>query len=134
MPHNLGSNFLFKFLPLVHYNIWLCHFHKNTFLGADLITFAKKVQWISKLVSNKVAPMLPCPNFQANLNWLIVGFPTGRNFLVPRDNGTEVPSLSRDKGTTGQAKLFCPGTKGQRNVPSQNTSGYYWKRLSRIFQ
>ena len=25
--------------------------------------------------------------------------------------------LSRDKGTAGQAKLFCPGTKGQHFVP-----------------
>jgi hypothetical protein len=24
-------------------------------------------------------------------------------------------SLSRDKGTAGQPKLFCPGTKGQRD-------------------
>ena len=41
---------------------------------------------------------------------------------VPGRPGTEefVPGhlllpLSRDKGTPGQAKLFCPGTKGQRD-------------------
>ena len=33
-----------------------------------------------------------------------VAFPTGRDSETFRDNGTEVPSLSRDKGTTGQAK------------------------------
>ena len=43
--------------------------------------------------------------------WL--GFPTGRDSLVPRDKGTEVFSLSRDKGTMGQKFLHCPGTKGQ---------------------
>ena len=33
-----------------------------------------------------------------------LAFPTGRDSETFRDNGTEVPSLSRDKGTTGQAK------------------------------
>ena len=42
-----------------------------------------------------------------------LGFPTWQDFLVPQDKGTEVPSLSRDKGTTGQKSLLCPGTKGQ---------------------
>ena len=41
----------------------------------------------------------------------VLGFPTGRDFLVPQDKGTEVPSLSRDKGTMGQKFLHCPGTK-----------------------
>ena len=31
-------------------------------------------------------------------------FPTGRDSVTFRDKGTEAPSLSRDKGTTGQAK------------------------------
>ena len=44
-----------------------------------------------------------------------LGFPTGRDFLVSRDKGTEVFLLSRDKGTTGQMSLHCPGTKGQRD-------------------
>ena len=47
-----------------------------------------------------------------------LGFPAGRNFLVLRDKGTEVPSLSQDKGTTGQwdngtRSLLCSGTMGQ---------------------
>ena len=34
-----------------------------------------------------------------------------QNFFVPgqKDNGTEVPSLSRDKGKTGQAKNLAKG-------------------------
>ena len=36
-------------------------------------------------------------------------FPTGRDSETFRDNGTEVPSLSRDKGTTGQAKNLTKG-------------------------
>ena len=38
-----------------------------------------------------------------------VGFPTGRDSATFRDNGTEVSSLSRDKGTTGQAKNLTKG-------------------------
>ena len=34
----------------------------------------------------------------------ILGFPTGRDSATFWDKGTEVPSLSRDKGTTGQAQ------------------------------
>ena len=33
-----------------------------------------------------------------------LGFPTGRDSATFWDNRTEVPSLSRDKGTTVQAK------------------------------
>ena len=37
-----------------------------------------------------------------------------QNFFVPgqRDNGTEVPLLSRDKGTTGQAQNLAKGRDG----------------------
>ena len=38
-----------------------------------------------------------------------VGFPTGRDSATFRDTGTKVPSLSRDKGTTGQAKNLAKG-------------------------
>ena len=42
-------------------------------------------------------------------------------FIVPgqRDNGTEVPLLSRDKGTTGQAQNLSTG----RDRPGQPKSG-----------
>ena len=64
--------------------------------------------------------------------------------FVPGRPGTEefVPGqllwpLSRDKGTAGQAKLFCPGTKGQRDVPSRGKpslqSIYYGVEYFSIF-
>ena len=46
-------------------------------------------------------------------------FPTGRDSETFRDNGTEVPSLSRDKGTTGQAKNLAKGRDG----PGQPKTG-----------
>ena len=36
-------------------------------------------------------------------------------FLIHFVPGHLLLPLSRDKGTAGQAKLFCPGTKGQRD-------------------
>ena len=41
-----------------------------------------------------------------------VAFPTGRDSATFRDKGTEVPSLSRDKGTTGQAQNLATGRDG----------------------
>ena len=41
-----------------------------------------------------------------------VGFPTGRDGATFWDKGTEVPSLSRDKGTTGQAQNLATGRDG----------------------
>ena len=43
---------------------------------------------------------------------LKLAFPTGRDSATFRDKGTEVPSLSRDKGTTGQAKNLAKGRDG----------------------
>ena len=48
-----------------------------------------------------------------------VGFPTGRDSATFRDKGTEVPSLSRDKGTMGQAQNLAKGRDG----PGQLKSG-----------
>ena len=42
---------------------------------------------------------------------LLVGFPTGRDSTTFRDNGTEVSSLSRDKGTMGQAQNLATERK-----------------------
>ena len=39
-------------------------------------------------------------------------FPTGRDSATFWDKGTEVPSLSRDKGTTGQAQNLATGWDG----------------------
>ena len=38
-----------------------------------------------------------------------LGFPTGRDGATLRDKGTEIPSLSQDKGTTGQAQNLAKG-------------------------
>ena len=44
--------------------------------------------------------------------WSTVAFPTGRDSETFRDNGTDIPSLSWDKGTTGQAKNLAKGRDG----------------------
>ena len=38
-----------------------------------------------------------------------LAFPTGRDSATFRDKGTEVPSLSWDKGTMGQTKNLAKG-------------------------
>ena len=48
-----------------------------------------------------------------------LAFPTGRNSPTFRDKGTEAPSLSRDKGTMGQAENLAKGRDG----PGQPKSG-----------
>ena len=42
----------------------------------------------------------------------------GGDSLVTRDKGTEVSSLSRDKGTTGQAQNLAMGREGPEQVKS----------------
>ena len=49
----------------------------------------------------------------------MVAFPTGRDSATFRDKGTEIPSLSRDKGTTEQAQNLATGRDG----PGQLKSG-----------
>ena len=58
-----------------------------------------------------------------------VGFPTGRDSATFRDNGTEVPSLSRDKGTTGQAKNLAKGRDGS----GQPKFGTGWAGMAKIW-
>ena len=41
-----------------------------------------------------------------------LAFPTGRDSATFRDKGTEISSLSRDKGTTGQAQNLATGRDG----------------------
>ena len=50
--------------------------------------------------------------------WYELGFPMGRDFLVPQDKGTEVLSLSWEKGTMGRKSLHCHRTKRQQD--------YHW--------
>ena len=45
-----------------------------------------------------------------------IAFPTGRDSETFRDNGTDIPSLSRDKGTTGQAKNLAKGRDGSAKI------------------
>ena len=47
-----------------------------------------------------------------DLFMLKLGFPTGRDSATFWDKGIEVPSLSRDKGTTVQAKNLSKGRDG----------------------
>ena len=49
------------------------------------------------------------PHFKV---WSVLAFPTGRDSETFRDKGTEIPSLSRDKGTTGQAQNLATGRDG----------------------
>ena len=42
----------------------------------------------------------------------ILWFPTARDSATFRDKGAEVPSLSRDKGTSGQAQNIATGQDG----------------------
>ena len=42
-----------------------------------------------------------------------LAFRTGRDSAFFGDKGTEVPSLSRDKGTTGLAQNLATGRMGQ---------------------
>ena len=54
-------------------------------------------------------------NILLHSGMITLGFPTGRDSATFRDSGTAKTFLSRDKGTTGQKFLHCPGTKGQRD-------------------
>ena len=46
------------------------------------------------------------------MRWYKLGFATGRDSATFRDKGTEVPTLSRDKGTTVQAQNLATGLDG----------------------
>ena len=47
-----------------------------------------------------------------HIRTLKLAFPMGRDSATFRDKGTEIPSLSRDKGTTGQAQNLATGRDG----------------------
>ena len=50
---------------------------------------------------------------------MYLGFPTGRDSTTFRDNGTEVSSLSWDKGTMGQAQKLATGQDGLGQLKSR---------------
>ena len=47
--------------------------------------------------------------------WVKLGFPMGRDSSTFWDKGTEVPSLSWDKGTTGQAQNLAKIVDGTQD-------------------
>ena len=49
----------------------------------------------------------------------ILAFPTGRYSAFFWDKGTELPSLSQDKGTMGQAKNLAKGRDGSGQPKSR---------------
>ena len=62
-----------------------------------------------------LAGYIICLNVSAVLGFgldIELGFPTGRDSATFWDQGTEVSSLSRDKGTTGQAQNLATGRDG----------------------
>ena len=83
-------------LQLFEVPIEIFDIHQSSLLGkSNLPTKGRLSHWV---------PMV-----------FILGFPTGRDSATFRDSGTGKNVLSRDKGTTGQKFLHCPGTKGQQN-------------------
>ena len=52
---------------------------------------------------------LICKFFEISLGTSIIGFPTGRDSATFWYKGTEVSSLSQDKGTTGRAQNLAAG-------------------------
>ena len=52
-----------------------------------------------------------------------LAFPTRRDSATFWDNGTEDPSLSQDKGTTGQAKKLAKIRDGARDKMRQSKKG-----------
>ena len=60
-------------------------------------------------------------------NQTLLGFPTGRDSATFRDNGTEVPSLSQDKGTTGQAKNLAKGRNVETLVQTHAQHRFFFR-------
>ena len=64
---------------------------------------------------------------------ILLGFPTGRDSATFRDKGTEISSLSRDKGTTEQAQNLTTGQVGLgffEAAPSRPMMSCWTKSLS----
>ena len=62
-----------------------------------------------------------------------VAFPMGQDSATFRDKGIEIPSLSQDKGTTGQAQNLATGRDGTgflQAVPSRPGTSRGTKPLS----
>ena len=64
------------------------------------------------LISHKNIDLYSEPLSTHSLAWSRLGFPTGRDSATFLDKGTEVPQLSREKGTMGQAQNLAKGRDG----------------------
>ena len=60
-------------------------------------------------IPSEILPLLFPGPMSSDCIGFKLAFPTGRDSETFQDNGTEVPSLSRDKGTMGQAKNLAKG-------------------------
>ena len=60
-----------------------------------------------------------------------LGFPLGQDSATFRDKGTEVPSLSWDKGTTGQAKNLAKGRDRSGQPKFGMGRGTKWDRVEK---
>ena len=60
-----------------------------------------------------------------------LGFPTGRDSATFPDKGTEIPSLSQDKGTMGQAQNFAAGWDSQSKPGMGHGMGHGFDTLPR---
>ena len=78
--------------------------NQHNYCNKSVKFVARSVDW--KSLSCSLSVHLLCG---AHLK---LGFPTGRDSITFRDKGTEVPSLSRDKWTTGQAQNLATGRAG----------------------
>ena len=72
----------------------------------------QQVAFVCKFLGLKSSVCSRVSNGTGQSNFL--GQRDSQNFFVPgqRDNGTEVPSLSRDKGPTGQPQNLTTGRDG----------------------
>ena len=102
MPTNVHflRNAFFLFSSKQHFFL---HIMKSTCFYLRYVCHDQKLQQKAETIS---------PSDGLFSMYYIVAFPTGRDSATFRDNGTEVLSLSRDKGTTGQAQNLATGRDG----------------------
>ena len=88
----------------------------------DILMIAgRTVQWGQNFINSQLFPYISISQISMYKNvpkpplGFKLGFPTGRDSATFRDKGTENPSLSRDKGTTGQAQNLATGRDGILN-------------------
>ena len=77
-----------------------------------IVCFAKLVETDNRSVLAEQLSLHNTTSAQSAMKHLIVlkvGFPTEQDSATFQDKGTEVLSLSRDKGTAGQAQKLAKG-------------------------